>query len=180
MTTTPPQPPSFSEDLRVSLTSHLERRGIIDKLRATVRAEVFKAIDPSMDSQDPDAQNPNVTPKGDVLLVNEIFREYLSFMGYSHTLGVFEAEASMPTERVPRTLIKREIGIEQTSTEKIPLIYGLTETIKTMRRVPLSALQRNEMPEVEGSRMPRGNNVNMYDPLVGYAPGGDGEFGEVR
>ena len=69
------------EELKTAVKDALESRGVLDELRAAMRAEVFRTLD------DTDAQRPR--PEGDTWLLNELIREYLIYHGLRHTLSVF-------------------------------------------------------------------------------------------
>lgn len=65
------------------MTVNLKERGVIAKLEAILRAEMFESIKAGYDSV------PN--PSQETRLINELVREYLQFNGYGHTLSVFKA-----------------------------------------------------------------------------------------
>lgn len=63
------------------LRETLEAKGTMSRLRASIRAEVFGAL------QDENEQVPKPTKEN--LLINDLIREYLAFNHYDHTLSVF-------------------------------------------------------------------------------------------
>jgi hypothetical protein len=69
------------EELKGAVKDALESRGVLDELRAAVRAEVFRTLNEG------DAAKPR--PEGDTWLLNELVREYLTYHGLRHTLAVF-------------------------------------------------------------------------------------------
>ena len=58
----------------------LENRGVLNQIKARLRAEVFSALDDN-NEQKPALSNEN-------LLINELIREYLEFNGYKYTASV--------------------------------------------------------------------------------------------
>ena len=58
----------------------LENRGVLNQIKARLRAEVFSALD------DQNEQKPNLSNEN--LLINELIREYLEFNGYKYTASV--------------------------------------------------------------------------------------------
>ena len=61
----------------------LEHRGILNQLKARIRAEVFSALDDQTEEK-PSLSNEN-------LLINELIREYLEFNKYKYTASVLQA-----------------------------------------------------------------------------------------
>ena len=78
-------------ELKDTLCKVLEQRGIMEKLRANVRAELFAEIDLGAGSE-ASLSVPAPPAARETVLLNELFREYLQFNGYEHTLSVFLAE----------------------------------------------------------------------------------------
>lgn len=69
------------EDLKVAVKESLESRGVLDELRAAVRAEVFRTLE--------EGETTKPRPEGDTWLLNELIREYLTYHGLRHTQSVF-------------------------------------------------------------------------------------------
>lgn len=61
----------------------LDSRGVLGQLKASIRAEVFNALD--------DQRAPQTTLSHENLLINELIREYLEFNKYRHTASVLTA-----------------------------------------------------------------------------------------
>lgn len=66
-----------------ALTETLEARGVLQQLKARIRAEVFSALD------DQSAPRPPLSHEN--LLINELIREYLHFNKYRYTASVLTA-----------------------------------------------------------------------------------------
>ena len=114
----------------------LANRGVLDDIKARIRAEVFSAIEsqtvpfppcppcpidprsptpllgrskPALTLAPQDERKPE--PPREVFLINELIREYLEFQGYSHTLSVFLPESAQPAHRCDSSLLARELGV---------------------------------------------------------------------
>lgn len=73
----------------------------------------------------------------DTFVVEELFREYLTFMGYGHSLSVFAAEATLPEDdkRLSREVLASEMGVSQNAESRaLPLVFGIVETLRTQNR----------------------------------------------
>lgn len=66
----------------------MEARGVLTQLRARMRAEVFRVLD------DPSEPRPSLSRE--MLLINELIREYLKFHKYHHTESVLIAGINIP------------------------------------------------------------------------------------
>ena len=98
--------PSSIDDLRSALRESLQQRGVLGRVRAQLRSEIFHTIDAGAD-----APPPRADPATSTLVVEELVREYLAFAGYGHALSVFEAE-SRSAERgasITRAQIQHEL-----------------------------------------------------------------------
>jgi lisH domain-containing protein FOPNL len=65
------------------LRETLETNGTMSRLRASIRAQVFGAL------QDENERVPRPTKEN--LIINDLIREYLAFNHYDHALAVFVA-----------------------------------------------------------------------------------------
>eukprot|EP00752_Nemacystus_decipiens_P005786 g5235.t1 len=124
------------DDLKQALVENFEHRGVLGKLKAKVRAEVFHTLEGPQDGLlPPPLSNEN-------LLINELVREYLSYNGYTNALGVFMAESGQPSDRsLDRGFIKDELGLAERrdsavgrEVRPLPLLYGIAHALKKRRR----------------------------------------------
>ena len=76
--------PSSIDDLRSALRESLQQRGVLGRVRAQLRSEIFHTIDAGAD-----ASPPRADPAASTLVVEELVREYLAFAGYGQaaTMG---------------------------------------------------------------------------------------------
>ena len=102
----------------------LEKRGELEKVRGSLRASLFHLL------ERPDYTAP--TPPPSVMLVNQLIKEYLTFMRCENTLSVFEEEAGS-AETVDRSTLEDAIGFKLADQEELPLLLGLVDFFKTIR-----------------------------------------------
>jgi lisH domain-containing protein FOPNL len=72
---------------RLAVRETLENRGVLDQLRARIRAEVFSALDDPTDTKC-EVSRENV-------IINELIREYLEYNRYRYTASVFSSGDEM-------------------------------------------------------------------------------------
>jgi len=78
------------EDLKNILKETLESKGVLNDIRAKIRAEVFTALD-SENAGKPKLSNEN-------LIINEMIREYLEYNKYYNSMSVLMTESGQPHE----------------------------------------------------------------------------------
>ncbi|XP_065663606.1 centrosomal protein 20 [Hydra vulgaris] len=106
------------EDLKNVLKDTLNHRGVLNQIRARIRAEVFSALD--------DKTVPPPVLSNENLLINELIREYLEFNKYKYTEAVLLSESGQPKEPIDREFLANELHIREDSTSsKLPILYGL-------------------------------------------------------
>ncbi len=122
-----------SVELKSTLCQVLEKRGVLDKLRATLRKELYYEVESATKHRDP----PPIPPR-DTIILNELFRDYCQFNGYSQTLSVFLTETGQPeTSVIDREDLSHELGVSERLIPNIsphsaadpampvPLVYSL-------------------------------------------------------
>jgi len=106
------------EDLKEVLKESLQAKGVINKVKANIRSEIFKSID------DEDQEKPKLSYEN--LIVNELIREYLEFNNYKFALSVFLAESNQPNEALDKNFLTKELKVKlDKDSQKLPLLYGL-------------------------------------------------------
>ena len=113
-------------ELKEVLKETLEERGILNEIRAKVRAEIFN----SLNDQKENAKKSQVSNEN--LLINELIREYLIFNNYNNTLSVFLPETSQPVKPpFDRAYITKKLKVlEDKNSRELPLLYGLAFGLK--------------------------------------------------
>ena len=118
------------EDLKNVLRETLEQKGVLNKVKAQIRAEIFTALDAD------NAGKPAIPQEN--VLINEMIREYLEYNKYYNTLSVMVTESGQPVDPpFDRNYIERRLQInsQPTSSSKpqVPLLYEI-----------VNGLQKNE------------------------------------
>eukprot|EP00727_Mastigamoeba_balamuthi_P001280 m51a1_g11149 hypothetical protein (514) ;mRNA; f:242649-245049 len=108
------------EQLRDALREALESRGVLAKMRAELRAEIFRALDGDDGAARGRPQGP-----AENALINELVRDYLEFNGCRSAAAVLAAEAAMPREATPRDVQARELSMPPSADRSMPLLYAL-------------------------------------------------------
>ncbi len=97
------------EQLKDVLKLNLEQRGVLSKIRANLRAEIYKAFE---EGEDDDVKNRKPPITGQQLIINELIRDYFEWCGYGHALSVFLQESGQPTEPLERRFLVSELGLQ--------------------------------------------------------------------
>mmetsp|Transcript_32966 Transcript_32966/g.93379 ORF Transcript_32966/g.93379 Transcript_32966/m.93379 type:complete len:135 (-) Transcript_32966:83-487(-) len=107
-------------DLKDALKETLERSGALEKLRAQVRAEVFKSLEAKEGIEPVPLSDEN-------LIINELIREYLTYNMYQQSESVFIPETGQPEKPAfDRTFLAQHLNLrEDFNTRQVPLLYTL-------------------------------------------------------
>ena len=110
------------EDLKNVLRETLEQKGVLNKVKAEIRSEIFTALDADNTQGKPPVPQENV-------IINELIREYLEYNRYYNTASVLVTESGMPRDApFDRNYMERKMQITSSSqankTQQTPLLYG--------------------------------------------------------
>lgn len=100
--------------LKEALRDALEQRGVLDDMRAQLRAHLFGAIH--------DERRPRLPLSNENLLLNELIREYLVFNHYNCAASTLVAESGQPPEPMQPGLLQEQLGVERGGSP-LPLLY---------------------------------------------------------
>ena len=92
-----------TEQLKSSLKETLINRGVLNKIKAQMRQEIFNIIDNDQDSK------PNLTKEN--LIINELIKEYFKYNNYNYALNVFQSETGQNKIIFNREDITKELNI---------------------------------------------------------------------
>ena len=107
------------DDLENALEANLKSRGVFDELKSRIRRETFACISAGQVKIQPQ-------PPKEVLILNELVREYLEFTGYKQTSAVLNLETGTPKEqRLSREVLEAYLKVITPATENQPLLYSL-------------------------------------------------------
>lgn len=166
------------DDLKNVLKETLDNRGVLNQIRARIRAEVFSALDDQTEVK-PVLSNEN-------MFINELIREYLEFNSYKYTSTVLTAESGQPKDPIDREFLAAELNIrESKSSKQLPILYGLIsyfldnrhkddcpERDSSGRRSLVSNGRRS--PVSNGRRSPVGNGRRSPVTSEGRSPPSSG------
>jgi len=107
------------DELKSALKETLDSRGVLNRVRAQIRSEVFGALN-NEDQQPP-------TPCPENVLINELIREYLAFNEYNFTHSTFVSEVGHTGHPLDRSVLESEVGVATSPTggPQMPLLYSL-------------------------------------------------------
>ena len=115
------------EDLKAVLRETLEQKGVLNDVKAKIRAEIFTALD-SENAGKPQLSNEN-------MIINEMIREYLEYNKYYNSASVLVTETGQPSEApFDRQYLQNKFGISSQKGnkrgEQMPLLYDLIFGLK--------------------------------------------------
>ena len=111
------------EELKNALKETLEQRGVLNKIKALMRQEIYEAIE--------NDDNPKPQLSKENMIINELIKEYLNYNDYSHSSSVFQSETGQPKDIYDRNNISKELNIiENESNKQKPLLYSILFGLK--------------------------------------------------
>ncbi|KAL6421746.1 centrosomal protein 20 isoform X2 [Cataglyphis hispanica] len=117
------------KDLVNAVRESLKADGDLDRMKAEMRTEVIKLLDCSSKEN-----KKIVKPSHDIILLNELVREYLDWMGYKYSSTVFIAECDLPKHSLDRTLLAQSLGVKDNEKSRnLPLLCGLVQTFTNLK-----------------------------------------------
>ena len=112
-----------TEQLKSSLKETLINRGVLNKIKAQMRQEIFNIIDNDKDSK------PNLTKEN--LIINELIKEYFKYNNYNYALNVFQSETGQNKLIFNREDITKELNIiEGENNKNKPILYSIISGLK--------------------------------------------------
>lgn len=113
------------EDLKSALKITLENKGVLQQVKAQIRAEIFNSLD-EQETEKPQLSSENI-------LINELIREYLEYNHHFHTVAVLLPESGQPEGSLGRTVLAKELRIaDEGHTRDLPLLYTLVGRAKQL------------------------------------------------
>ncbi|KAG6453579.1 centrosomal protein 20 [Manduca sexta] len=125
--------PISEKELLAAIKDLLKKNGHLNKLTAEMRAKVTEILQQRQTSGDKKSGPPALSEE--VLLVNELVREYLEWNGYLYTASVMASEAAMPVNKRTRSELCTDVGVrDDEKSSALPLLSNIvtayTERIK--------------------------------------------------
>ncbi|KAK0086596.1 hypothetical protein PV325_002905 [Microctonus aethiopoides] len=119
------------KDLINAVRDSLEADGGLSRIKAQMRTEVMKIMDGSAPSDNTTSPHSPC----DILILNELIREYFDWIGYKYTLSVLTSECELGRQPIfDRTFLAQNLGIsENETTKKLPLLFCLMKSFKNFK-----------------------------------------------
>ncbi|XP_012250834.2 centrosomal protein 20 [Athalia rosae] len=118
------------KDLMNAVRDSLEADGQLGRIKAEMRTEVMKLLEGGGKHK----KSNRLSPPHDVLVLNELIREYLDWIGYKYTSTVLIAECELSKQPMERTFLAQDLGVKETDKSKsLPLLFSLIETFKNLK-----------------------------------------------
>ena len=118
------------KDLVNAVRESLKAGGELSRMKAEMCTEVIKLLD------NLNKGNKAKLPKQsqDIILLNELIREYLDWMGYKYSSTVFTSECDLSKKPLDRFLLVQSLGVKESdSSNNVPLLCSIMETFKNLK-----------------------------------------------
>ena len=126
------------EDLKTTLKESLIKGGILNKIKAQIRAEIYNELDNDNNPR------PNLTKEN--FIINELIKEYFNFNGYTFSSDVLQSETGHPNNNFNRDEITKELNIiENEENKNKPILYSILSGLQNQKDhlIPLKILNDN-------------------------------------
>ena len=108
------------EELKSSLKEEMIKRGILNKIKAEMRQEIYNILDNDNDNE----QKPNLTKEN--FIINELIKEYFDYNDYNYPSKVFQSETGQIKNELKRDDLAKELNIiEGENNKNKPLLYSI-------------------------------------------------------
>ena len=114
---------SSIEELKASLKETMIKRGILNKIKAEMRQEIYEALD------NDDNPKPKLTREN--FIINELIKEYFGYNDYNYSSKVFQSETGQIKNNLNRNDLAKELNIiEGENNKNKPLLYSIFSGLK--------------------------------------------------
>ncbi|XP_076162794.1 centrosomal protein 20 [Ptiloglossa arizonensis] len=118
------------KDLINAVRDSLKVDGELGRIKAAMCSKVIKLLDSS--NKDSKVKFPK--PSQDIILINELIREYLDWMGYKYSSTVFAAECNLSKPPPSKFLLAQSLRVkENDGTKNLALLCSIVETVKNLK-----------------------------------------------
>lgn len=111
-----------------------------------MRAKVTQVLQDRQVSLNPGYKNSGApVPSDEVLLINELVREYLEWNGYLYTVSVMSSEAAMPATKRLRAELCAEVGVrDDEKSSALPLLSNIISAYTERIKRKISKIKKDE------------------------------------
>ena len=127
-----------SEELKASLKESLIKGGILNKIKAQMRQEIYNILD------NDNNQKPNLTKEN--YIINELIKEYFNFNDYTLSSDVLQSETGQPNSNLNRDEIVKALNIiESEENKNEPILYSILSGLQNQKDhlIPLKIVNDN-------------------------------------
>ncbi|XP_043263539.1 centrosomal protein 20 [Colletes gigas] len=118
------------KDLINAVRESLKVDGELGRIKAAMCTQVIKLLDNS--NKGNTVKLPK--PSQDIMLLNELVREYLDWMEYKYSSTVFTSECNLSKQPLNKALLAQSLGVQESDNSKdLPLLCSILETIKSLK-----------------------------------------------
>ena len=119
------------EELKEMVIKNLDSQGVLDAIRAQLRASVFQAIlsqegKPGVSVPANDSGKIMETERGQACA--ELLREFMTKNGLNQTVGVFASETRLPAEQMDRRALETKLKLKGRPDQ--PLLFTVLDKLK--------------------------------------------------
>lgn len=140
------------EQLICAVHESLHRKGVLNKMRAMLRAEITDCLERSTSSNKISQESKDAFPlQKETIFINNLILEYFAFNGYEHAASILNMESSQTydssndnarnnrIQQVDRNSILEELGLCQiqekrnmnsTKPKIMPILYSIIALLK--------------------------------------------------
>ncbi|KAG2373365.1 hypothetical protein C9374_012231 [Naegleria lovaniensis] len=169
------------EEIKDVLKENLEKRGVLNKIRANLRAEIFKSFEQSECSQSSEEffirkEQNRPRPSEMQFLINELIIEYLEYNHFDYSASVFKKECNQPEERLEHRFLAHELNLRKTyeeieeeeeNQETIPLLFKI---IHKLRNENLNEKRMNSKSANTTVKQVQKNKLDPTKPILQIHP----------
>lgn len=125
-------------DLKEVIREALERKGVLQQIKAQIRTEVFLSLEGDHDrggKEELEEERNSYEKSSEIFLACELIRELLMSLNYKNTLTVFCQESGPMTEMlIQKDYLATELGISLSKEDQnIPLLLLIIQMLKDMK-----------------------------------------------
>ncbi|XP_053977435.1 centrosomal protein 20 [Hylaeus anthracinus] len=118
------------KDLINAVRESLKVNGELGRIKAAMCTQVIELLDGS--NKGNKVKLPK--PYQDVILLNELIREYIDWMGYKYSSTVFTSECNLSKQAPSKFLLAQSLRLQESDDSKdLPLLCSILDTVKNLK-----------------------------------------------
>ncbi|CAG9331756.1 unnamed protein product [Blepharisma stoltei] len=157
------------EELQNSIYQELEQTGVLDYIRAALRAKIFQAVDMHESKagfKRPETKKILETEIGQIC--SELARNFLECFKIKHTLDIFLQESQIPAGNESVQQLERIFGVK--SAPNRPILLAIVEGLFPPGDEEIEGTTEDSEEEEEEPELPNVSNKNQQKPPGHMSP----------